>query len=360
MLPYIILLLIPISLAAIKNISQTGTSNYPTLKMRSRAIDGFMIVFLILLACRGLMCGNDTIQYLRLYNEYNSYGWGDLFAKYYNVEIAYKLFNKFIGEIFNNFQVFLLIESLICVLPLWYFYNKETENPLLTIALFVSVAPFVMYFSGIRQSIAISIGLIAWYAAKNKRIFRFLFLVLLAMLFHTSAFVLLVLYPLYHLRITKKWLWFVVPAILVVYLFREQLFDYIFRFLWKDYDEAYDTGAYMVLFLLVIFTIYSYVIPDNKLLDQDTIALRNILLLTIVIQIFAMLHPLSMRMNYYFLIFIPILIPKIANRGKARWREVCKLSIVVMIVFFMGYFLRDMIIDNDTLNIFPYIPYWNN
>ena len=180
------------------------------------------------------------------------------------------------------------------------------------------------------------------------------------MQFHTSAFVLFALYPLYHLKITKRWLWFVVPSVFILYVFRTPLFNFLMQFLWKEYENSSETGAFMVFLLLILFAIYSYVLVDDRDLDQDTLALRNLLLLSVVIQIFAMLHPLSMRMNYYFLIFIPILIPKIAKKCKKDFAILGKLSVVVMIVYFFYYFVMTMITNNDTLNVFPYVPFWEN
>lgn len=326
---------------------------------KSGSIDVFMIMLLGLLALRGLNCGIDTAQYLRLYLQYGSYNISTLFS-ISNHEIGYKILNKVVDIVFGDYQFLLIISAFLCIYPLWRFFKKETENSLLTISLFLTVSPFVVYFSGIRQAIAMSIGVYAWYAAKNRKILKFVFVVLIAMLFHTSAFALLAVYPLYHAKITKKWLWFVIPMVTAMYFFRKPIFNFALNFLWKDYNITEETGAFMILLLLIIFAIYSYVMVDDKSLDQDTIALRNILLLSIVIQIFAMLHPLSMRMNYYFLIFVPILIPKIANRCKDQYRNISKLSIVVMTVFFMCYFIKDVITDNDPLNVFPYIPFWKN
>ena len=217
-----------------------------------------------------------------------------------------------------------------------------------------------MYFSGIRQAIAISLGIPVWYAAKKKKLGRYIVLVLVAMQFHTSAFMLFLLYPLYRARISKKWLWFVVPAMAAVFVFRASIFGVLINLLWKDYEITKATGAKNILILLVLFGVYAYVIPDEKKVDQDTAAMRNILLLSVVIQIFALLHPLSMRMNYYFLIFVPILIPKIANRSKDGYAQVAKVSAIVMTVYFVYYFVNGMITDDDPLNIFPYIPFWRN
>ena len=328
-------------------------------KTESLSMDAFMLIFLILLALRGLACGNDTFQYSRLFEEYSSMRLSTVFTAGTH-EIGYKLFNKLIGAITDNYQIILITTSIMCVLPLWFFYKKESEFPILTIALFLTVAPFVMYFSGIRQAIAMSIGIFAWQAAKNKKLPLFLCIVFVAILFHTSAFILLLLYPLYSAKITKKWLWFLIPCMVAVFIFKNAIFSFLINLLWKEYKLGEETGAVTILILLILFAVYSYVMVEDELLDHDTIAMRNILLLSVVIQMFAMLHPLSMRMNYYFLIFVPILIPKIAKRCKNQYEMVGKLSIVVMTVFFMFYFVYMLLTDQDDLNIFPYIPFWRN
>ena len=359
MIPYFILVILPVCIWIINDRYSVKFGKRFLYKTSSFSIDAFMIILWFMLGLRGLKCGTDTLQYLQLYKNYSSRDFLYLFDNYQH-EIGYKILNKIIGVVFNDFQMLLVITALICICPIWYFYKKESEISVLTIALFLTVAPFEMFFSGIRQTIAIAIGIGAWYAAKNKKIVLFIFIVFVAMLFHTSAFVLFLIYPLYYARITPKWLWFVIPCMSGIYVFRENIFNFLMTFLWKDYNATPETGAYMILLLLVMFAIYSYFIVDEKLLDQDTIALRNILLLSIVIQFFAMLHPFSMRMNYYFLIFVPILIPKIANRCKSTFREIGKISVVIMTIYFVGYFINNVVGDKDSLNIYPYIPFWEN
>ena len=359
MIPYFLLIVLPLIVRVISKKYRITSGHKQLYETRTAALDVFMFLFFLLLALRGLNCGNDTRQYWNLFNRYNASSLVDL-VQSGSHELGYKLLNKLIGTTTGSYQVFLFTTAMLCVWPVWYFYKQASENQLLTIALFLTVAPFVMYFSGIRQAIAMSLGVPAWYATKNKKIGAFILAVVFAMQFHTSAIVLFALYPLYYAKITKTWLWFVIPCMVAVYVLRQQIFTFLFTFLWKEYDSITETGAVNVLILLIMFAIYSYVIPDETCLDDDVIAMRNILLLSVVLQIFAMLHPLSMRMNYYFLLFVPILIPKIANRTRVRYSEVAKLSIVVLTIYFIYYFLNNTIRGSDDLNIAPYIPFWEN
>ena len=359
MIPYFILILLPVLVWAAGETYRIKCGKQLLLETRSASIDVFMLIFFFLLAFRGLQCGNDTKQYQHLFSKYTTSPFSQLLTDY-NHELGYKLLNRLIGIIGGNFQLLLMVTSFICVVPLWYFYRRESENQVLTLALFLTVSPFIMYFSGIQQAIAMSLGIPAWYAAKSKKLVRFIVLVLLAMQFHTSAFMLFALYPLYRAKITTRWLWFVVPCMAMVYIFRTAIFGFLFKLLWYEYTTTAATDATTILFLLILFGIYSYVLPDNSSISDDAIAMRNILLLSIVLQIFAMLHPLSMRMNYYFLLFVPVLIPKIASQSKKQFAQIARLSIVVMTVYFMYYFVKKVVTDSDSLNIFPYIPFWQN
>lgn len=359
MVPYFLLVGIPILLCLISNKYRITLKGRILIETQTASIDVFMLFFLLLLAFRSVRCGSDTKQYLRVFGECATISYADIFANY-DYEYGYKILNKLVSSLGGDFQMLLTVSALISVVPLWCFYKKESENQVLTIALFVAVAPFMMYFSGIRQAITMALGIPAWYAARAKKPVRFLIWVFFAIQFHNSAFMLLAIYPLYHARITTNWLWFVVPCMLVIYAFRTAIFGFLLTLLWEEYDTTPETGATTVLLLLILFGVYSFVIVDEKSLDKDTIALRNFLLLSIVIQIFALLHPLSMRMNYYYLIFIPVLIPKIANRSKIQFAQIAKLSTVVMTVYFLYYFINKVVSDIDSLNIFPYIPFWRN
>ena len=106
--------------------------------------------------------------------------------------------------------------------------------------------------------------------------------------------------------------------------------------------DMISTGAYTMLILFSIFTVFSFVIPDEKRMDNETIGLRNFLLLSLVIQMFAPLHNLAMRMNYYYIIFIPLLIPKIIAIRNKRWEQVAVLGRRVMVVFFFVYFFLSL------------------
>ena len=53
-----------------------------------------------------------------------------------------------------------------------------------------------------------------------------------------------------------------------------------------------------MLILFALFTVFAFIIPDELIIDKETTGLRNFLLLSLVLQMFAPLHSLAMRLNY--------------------------------------------------------------
>ena len=217
-----------------------------------------------------------------------------------------------------------------------------------------------MMLSGIRQMMAIGFGMIAYAFARRRKPILFLLMVAAAMSFHTSAFMLLPMYPLYRTRITKKWLYVVVPVLAVIFVFNRQFFHLLGRFLqsYTDYSAAETaTGAYTMLLLFAVFAVFSFIIPDESKLDEETIGMRNLLLLTLVIQMFAPLNYLAMRMNYYYLIFVPLLIPRVIECSRVKYRSIASAGRIIMLAFFFLYFFATAK-AGSRLHIIPYHFYW--
>lgn len=227
---------------------------------------------------------------------------------------------------------------------------------------------FVMIFSGIRQSLAMGLGMIAYRFVRKKKWLAFLLTVLIALGIHHSAFMILFMYPLYHLSFKKKHLWFIIPAVAVTFIFNRQIFVFANRIL-ADFSDEYtteiaSTGAVTSLILFIAFAIFSYMIPDESAMDQETIALRNFMVFAVFLQCFSPLHSLAMRLNYYYILFIPLLLPKILKVPSPAFRQVAKLGEIVLSVFFTLYFFYTIYIGctvgNDALlNTCPYVPFWN-
>ena len=330
-------------------------------------LPAFFFLLFLLLALRDESIGRDLANYHSFFDYYLSAGPEAIFEFEEGRDILFWLLNWAIGQFTDNYQIFLAIVAAITLLPIAKLYCEDREYGFLKIILFVNMSTFVMLFSGLRQAIAMSIGLIAYEFVRKKKLLWFLLTVIIAWGFHHTAFMLFLLYPLYHVTLRKKHLWFVIPIIVAVFAFNKQIFGFLTTLLSSWFGEKYDmaiesTGAITMLVLFILLLLLSYILPDDQKIDRETLGLRNYLLLIVLLQCFAPVHSLAMRMNYYFILFVPILIPKILKNTKYHFGDVAWLAKVVMNWFFLIYYLYTTYVSCQTgistLDTYPYKFFW--
>lgn len=351
MIPYYILIATPILCIGVMKLFKKDDKKLPML--------AFFAIMLFLLALRHIDVGGDLKTYRRIFEAIEKTPWKSLSKV--DIEYGYAVFNKIVSMFTGDFRWIMVLSAIITILPIGYLYCKENEGVALTIALYLNVSIFSVSFSGIRQMIAVAIVAISFYFIKNKKLIFFLALVLLAFLFHKSALVALILYPLYHLKISKFRALFVFPIIGFIFLFNKQIFRTLVQFLGDDYDgygTIKETGAYTMIVLFLLFTLLSFLAVKDSNMDEETLGLRNILLLTLVLQMFAPINTVAMRMNYYSIVFVPLLIPKIINRGAYFDRKIYKLLYWGMTAFFLGYYFFKAYTGTDMMQIYPYKAFW--
>lgn len=360
MWPYVVLIILPI---VVQHMRIRGKALYiarPSQGNNRGAIRAFFGILLLMLILRHETVGIDLKNYKVIF---------EFIAKSTlrvglnrSAEIAYSALNKVISLFTSDFRWLLVV---VAWLSIWFVaiaYEKYSSDASLTIALFICLTNFILLFSGLRQAIAISLGLAAFEQVRAKKLVSFFAIVVVAILFHTSAFMLMFMYPLYHVKITRKWLLWVIPALVIVFVFNRQIFGVLTAILsmYTKYDAQISaTGAYTMLILYVLFALFAYLIPDEQKMDQDTVGMRNFLLLAVALQMFAPLHNLAMRMNYYYMVFIPLVIPRIIACRSKRWSQVALLARHIMVIFFIVYFFMTAPKEN-ALGTFPYRFFWEN
>lgn len=361
MVPYILMLGIP----GIAAFALVITQNKYLLK-RTIVIDLFFSIFLMILMFRSIATGADLTNYSNMFVKYYTLSWSEIISGIFtgSFEAGYVILSKLLSYFTKDFQWMIVITSLISILPIWVLYRKNGYHPFLMAILFVNIAPFSMYFSGLRQSMAMAMSIPCYYNCKEKQLKNFLFCVCCAYFVHRSAIILLLMYPVYHAKIKDGLhLLYLIPALAILYIFNMPIFRFLMLFMEEKYYERYFssigyTGAYAILLVLLAFLIYSFTIVDKKKLDGEIIGLRNILVLCVAIQIFAGVHTIAMRMNYYYLVFVPILMTQIPNLCDNKNRQIALLSILCIGIFFFGYFYYNLYTGTDLLNIYPYQGCW--
>lgn len=374
MLPYVILMFAPLLVYQVSVTRQENRNGKewslsigktPEVLNNSLIVPVFFLLFFLVLSLRNETIGRDLANYHNYFTSYSSIDFDDTWKM--DMDILYVMLNWVIGQFTDNFQVFLTIVAAITILPVAKIYSEDKQYGFLKIVLFMNMSVFIMMFSGLRQSIAMSIGLIAFEFVKTKKPFWFLFFALIAWGFHHTGFMILLYYPLYYMKLNKDKLWFIIPAIASVFIFNKQIFGWatqlLFTIMGDKYEaEVQETGAYMMIILFALFSVAAYFFPDEEKMDAEAKGLRNFLLMALLLQCFAPVHNLAMRMNYYFIIFVPVIVPKIFKHTKDNIKDIAKIAKGVIVGFFVVYYLyttfRSCQTGESALNTYPYVPFW--
>ena len=373
MIPYVMLLFFPLLFACVSNYPEKHRRPFRTflaigrekeIMQKSFMLPVFFIYFFLLLALRHQTLGRDLFIYRYYFNKNVDLSFGEILAE---KDVLYELLSWSVSQFTDNFGVLLVIVAAICVFPIAKVYCEDREYGYLKMTLFVNMTTFIVLFSSLRQAIAFSLGLWAYTYVRKRKLIKFIIAAFIAIGFHHSAFMVFFLYPLYFLKIRKKHVLFIFPAILVVYLFNSRIFivclSWLTKLLGEDYEvKLSSTGAMTTLLLFVLFGLFSFIFPDENKMDEETFGLRNYLIFAIFIQCFAPVHTLAMRMNYYFILFIPILLPKVLKHTKNTLENVRPYAEYVLVGFFTLYYLYIVYRGSSTgisaLDTFPYVPFW--
>lgn len=322
-------------------------------------IVSFFSVYIACVCFRAASIGVDTNNYEQMYEIGSTLGWNYAFL-HSGKEIGFQIICKIVN-VFGGKELLFIITGLISIIPVAMLYYRESEDGPLCCTFFLISLLFEFFFSGIRQGLAIGFGIIAFFFVQKKNPILFLVMVAVATSMHSSAFVLLLLYPLYYAKITQKWVPFILIGMVAVYLTRDTIFNSMLLPLFGgDYLDGYgyltgESGQGTLSILFLLLAIYSCVILDPVQADSKTLGFRNILILSAIIHLFTPLHPVVCRLNYYFILYIPIAISRVNARAKRIALPIVQISKLVLPAFFVMYFL---FMKDDSLQIAPYVPFF--
>jgi len=264
----------------------------------------FILSFLIMLligGLRGISVGTDTINYKDLYSGVELKGF----------EVGYYYLNDYIISHGYNFQIMIFISMLLCLFPVFFVSSKLSSRPLLSVTLYVLLYFYFNSFNVMRQSIAISLFFLALYFYHKNNKSGYIISIIVAALFHTTALIVLVIYPFYKIHIHK----FIYIILILVSFFVGAL--NIFPLILQKFDigELYKvylevslgsaTSFSFTRLLLNMWLLY-LIISGN----HNDLFLKNFFIGVFLLNIFSF-SPVLARISQYFLLAQIIVIPNL-------------------------------------------------
>lgn len=172
--------------------SQTGRQHFML-----RKADIFIIVVIVWMTCFSFLrtSYNDTWNYIYAWN--NSDGVkafldsGELFDLTGNP--LSNLWREISHDISNNYHVYFLPPALLSSFATVKLFKRYSVDPAFSMLIFFSLGTYVMYVAALKQCFAMFFLLLSIPYAEEKKYVRFYLLVAIAILFHTHAFMFLIL-----------------------------------------------------------------------------------------------------------------------------------------------------------------------
>ncbi|MBQ8904077.1 MAG: EpsG family protein [Oscillospiraceae bacterium] len=162
-----------------------------------------MFVLMFLLSAFRYGMGNDYFSYIRIYDIICSTPWSEITTLVY--EPLFTLVTKLISMISTNPEVMYIIYSVLILAPVAYSIYRYSDNVWISVAVYLCFTFFYSSMNFIRQSIAVSILILAYGFIKQRKIIPVMIFAVAAALFHYTAIVFIPFYLLsFFIKPTKK------------------------------------------------------------------------------------------------------------------------------------------------------------
>lgn len=322
-----------------------------------KAANIFIILISIsLVLCSGLRhesIGNDTVNYLNMFEDIKLESWKDLtsdfFSKYFSPtnnqdkDPGYSIFIKITQIFTSNSRAYLFIIAIIFFISLGKFLKEHTESLqelLFSYVFYINLFNEYVPNSAIRQTLAISIIFFAYTNLQKKRYLLFFVYVILASFFHKSALICLLVLPMTYLKNIDKLYYLGIPLFLLSLLCVNQFASLFLsnNDIYNDYLSGSYYGNSEKPFVILILMVGLYligllgIISDKNLTNTKLFyvgAFCSLLFSTLV-----WVNPTLIRLMTYFAPLMGIAIGNAFNRiscGKMIYA-------VVILIFLISAF----------------------
>jgi len=337
MIVYIMILLMILFFAFLFNNRKMNLILFTNKKIKVDSIYFYIIgtVLILISGLRKYTIGIDTYAYKVRFVQVKALDFGN-FLSNFELEYGYNFLEFLVSRITDDFQLLLITIAIIYIISVSKIIKKYSAYPPISFLLFLTLGFYTFGMSSIRQTIAISITLLSFDYIIEKKLLKFMIIVLIASFFHVSALIFLPSYWFNKFRINKKSITIFVAVGAVTFLLKDKLRELMILFP-RNY-EIVETGGelfyiFMLLSLMVGFLFKKSFITSNHFNKY----LYFMIVAAIIIFPIVKFNPAMLRLYYYYSIYLIIYIPNVifAIKDKAiRLIGIYSYVVVSVYIFF--------------------------
>lgn len=292
----------------------------------------------------------DFNSYSGFFMQYASYSFEDLkgiltFEYHLNVlELGYVLLNFLVSRFTKQYVYMQLVQALIICIPVYKIF-KESRIPILSVALFISIGPYLESFSTVRNLMAASICCLAYRYVKEENKYKYFATIIIASLIHLSALIMLPFYYVLRIKPSKSNVLKYVFATVIGIVLMDRLailYNNFFK-VSTDLQETLNllyrsqTDVKLVLIpvgicIATIILFFMYTDKRKKeILSNEEKILFNGTIIWCLLKILMLFSSYTTRFAAYFFYFVCLLCPYVIKKIQGK-----NLRIIVLIILIGG------------------------
>ncbi len=296
-------------------------------------------------ALRGSSVGTDTLRYINSYLINTNYKLSEMLSMIDELkDPGYQILTQVFSNVFPNPQWWLAFVAGIYTISVFSLIKNYSPYPIISVLSFVALGYFSFSLTGLRQTVAMSIVLFSFKLIEKRKLLKFVLLILFASLFHVSAIIFLILYPISKARVGYKHLIIFLIAMVTLFAFQpiirvliSTLFSNNRLAGYADRTTSLTASGFIIQLLIFIFCIYYYYTTEEK--NSRINLLVNCSFIGLCFQMFAIMIAEMFRVSMYFSIANIVLIP--ISLASEKNLQVKKVELFGILVILIGYIFRD-------------------
>lgn len=273
--------------------------------------------------------GNDYFSYMRIFETLIQAEWGEAFTL--GFEPLFVVLTKALITFTTNTEVMYAFYALIILVPVAIAIYRHSDNVWISVTVYLCLTLFYNSLSFIRQSIAVSVLVLAFGFIKEKKHIPVIIMAVIATLFHYTAAIFIPLYLISLIKPTKKYLIIYgsvsVGALITCLIMKAAganpvnlIADAVTAVTGKDYssyigsiwfEEGFGVEYLIMPFALLAFVMISYFLGWKDKKNADT--LLQFTLMNASIWSFIVYAFIVERFSFFIFIFAIFTIPSVLS-----------------------------------------------
>ena len=316
------------------------------------------IQLFLILALRDPLLGVDNAVYMAGYDYISELSFADMLSRLHLIKTAdlvypfafesgYAVINWIVAALGFNFHGFLILYAAFCTFALGRFVYKYSEDAMLSVIMFVSMGFFIYMFGILRQTIVLALFLLAIPLIKDRKITKFLAVCLIAFTIHRLSIIIVPLYFVYNIKITKKRFVGIGMLLLAFFAVSPLIANYVIKpllslFGKSSYDISFNLNSYIFIMVFLALMILLFASFDEQFVNNpDGNFLCWCFVYAILIEIVGLYNDVIARAMFVPYVAVIILIPNILKKYKHTGIAVIGKGLLIVLLFaFMIFTLQ--------------------